>query len=92
MHDDASLSSVYTTACKSVQPMPEVMLALLAVSLGVSKLHSHTKSRTKKRRSSLRIFLAQITRQLMEIVPSAPCFSFAMIRPSEYLLASPEVV
>jgi hypothetical protein len=66
--------------------MPEAMLALLAllaVSWGVNKLHRHTKSRTKKRRSSFRIFSAHITRKLMEIVPSVPAFSLGMIRFSE---------
>jgi len=85
MHDDASPSSVYTTACKSVHLMPEAFPALLGVPLGVSKLHSHTKSRIKKRRSSLRISSAPITRKLMEIGPSAPVFSLATIRFDEYL-------
>ena len=60
------------------------MLALLAVSWGVSKLHGDTKSRSKKRRISLRIFSAHITRKSMEIVPSAPAISLGMIRFSEF--------
>jgi hypothetical protein len=37
------------------------------------------------RRSSLRIFTAHITKKLKEIVPSAPAFSLAMIKFSEFI-------
>ena len=65
MHDDTSFSSVYTTACNSVHLMPEALLALLAVSWGVSKLHRHTKSRTKKRSSSLDLLVLAVANGLM---------------------------
>jgi hypothetical protein len=45
---------------------------------------NQAKKRTKKRRRSLRIFSAHITRNAMEIEVSAPFFSRAMINPREY--------
>ena len=80
MQDNASPGPVYATASKSFHLMPEALLALFSVSWGVRQLHSYTKSRAKKKPSSLRIFSARIIRKLMEIMATALDFNLAMTR------------
>ncbi|MCP9842071.1 hypothetical protein KBY93_15850, partial [Synechococcus sp. J7-Johnson] len=56
-----------------------------SMELSSRRLQSQAKRNTKKRHSSLRIFSAHITRKLIEIEPSAPADSLAMINFKEYL-------